>query len=243
MSIFYTVLLAVLAYASSEAKAGNADSNQRECTFEAQITKTVRLNYLLFLPKGYDAKPKQKWPLILFLHGAGERGDDLDLVKKHGIAKIVDQREDFPFVAVSPQCPGTSWWPSELESLNALLDEITAKYAVDTDRIYLTGLSMGGYGTWHLATAYPERFAAIAPICGGGDPKKACALKDLPVWAFHGAKDPVVSPEQSKAMVDALKDCGGDVQLTIYPEAAHDAWTETYDNPKLYEWFLKHRRQ
>ncbi|MBI1924098.1 prolyl oligopeptidase family serine peptidase [Candidatus Poribacteria bacterium] len=215
---------------------------QQAHTFEAQITKTVRLNYLLFLPKGYGEAEK-KWPVILFLHGAGERGDDVELVKKHGIPKIVEQREDFPFIAVSPQCPQDSWWTSEVDALNALLDKIVAKYAVDKDRIYLTGLSMGGYGTWRLATEYPERFAAIAPICGGGAPEKACVLKEMPVWVFHGAKDTVVKPEESEKMVEALKACGGDVRFTFYPDANHDSWTQTYDNPELYEWFLKHTRR
>ena len=198
----------------------------------------VQLDYLLFLPKGHQETSVEKWPLILFLHGAGERGDDLELVKKHGIPKIVEKNPDFPFIAVSPQCPEGSWWTSELRVLNALLDEIIEKYSVDTKRIYLTGLSMGGFGTWSLATMQPERFAAIAPICGGGEPRWAArSLKDVPVWVFHGAKDTVVPPKRSEEMVEALKAQGGDVQFTLYPDAGHDSWTETYDNPELYEWF------
>jgi predicted peptidase len=215
---------------------------QKACTFEAQITKTVRLNYLLFLPQGYGADPEKKWPLILFLHGMGERGDDLELVKIHGIPKIVEQGQDLKFIALSPQCPDSSFWTAETDALDALLDEVVRQYAADTARIYLTGLSMGGYGTWHLAVAYPDRFAAIAPICGGGPVQKACRLEDVPVWAFHGAKDPVVSVEESTKMVNALKECGADVKFTVYPDAEHDAWTETYDNPELYEWFLKHTK-
>lgn len=211
--------------------------------FEAQIVKTVRLDYLLFVPRDYGADSTRRWPLILFLHGAGERGADLELVKKHGIPKIVAPQPDFPFIAVSPQCPKFSWWTVELEALNALLDELIKAYAVDTERIYLTGLSMGGYGTWHLATAYPQRFAAIAPICGGGAPEKVSVLKDVPAWVFHGAKDTVVSPEESDKMVKALKAHGGEVKFTVYPEAGHDSWTETYDNPELYEWFLQHTRR
>lgn len=215
---------------------------QKELSFETQITKTVRLNYLLFLPKDYGTDQDKKWPLILFLHGAGERGDDLKLVKIHGIPKIVEQQEDFPFIAVSPQCPKFSWWPMEIEALNALLDDIIAKYSVDKDRLYLTGLSMGGYGAWALATAHPDRFAAIAPICGGGDPEKACVLKNVPAWIFHGEKDNVVNPDESRKMAKALEECGGNVQLTMYPEANHDSWTETYNNPELYKWFLKYKR-
>ncbi len=211
-------------------------------TFEKQIIKTVRLSYLLFLPKGYGMDLQEKWPLILFLHGAGERGDDLEMVKKHGIPKVSEQQEEFPFIAVSPQCPQYSWWPFEVDALNALLDEILAAYAVDSDRVYLTGLSMGGYGAWHLAMEHPERFAAIAPICGGGMPEKACVLKDLPVWVFHGAKDPVVPLQESESMVNALKACNGNVRFTVYPDAGHDSWTQTYDNPELYKWFLSHKR-
>jgi len=222
---------------------GSAPAKQQVCSFEAQIVKTVRLNYLLYLPRDYEADPRRKLPLILFLHGMGERGNnELELVKKHGIPKIVEQKEDFPFIAVSPQCPKNSFWTAEIEALNALLDEVIAKYRVDVDRIYLTGLSMGGYGAWSLAIAYPKRFAAIAPICGGGEPSEVPVLKDVPVWVFHGEKDNLVPPEESKKMVDALKACGGDVKFTLYPDADHDSWTRTYDNPELYEWFLKHSR-
>lgn len=240
---------------------------QQTRTFEVQFTRTVRLNYLLYLPRGYGTDLQKKWPLILFLHGAGERGDDLELVKIHGIPKIVEQRDDFPFIAVSPQCPADSiWameakalkvllskaetrqvvdikWMVEVEALNAFLDEVVSRHAVDTERVYLTGLSMGGYGAWRLATAYPGRFAAVAPICGGGDPEKVGVLRDVPVWVFHGAQDLAVPLSESEKMVDALEACGGNVRFTVYPDAEHDSWTRTYDNPELYEWFLQHTRQ
>ena len=218
---------------------------QQAYTFEAEVTqgsstRNVRFNYLLFLPKDYGTDPHKKWPLILFLHGAGETGNDLEMLEKHGIPRIVEQQADFPFITISPQCTYRGCWLNEADALNALLDEVSATYAVDTDRIYPTGLSMGGYGTWYLATKYPERFAAIVPIAGGGDSEKACALKNVPVWAFHGAKDDVVSPKESEEMVNALKACGGDVRFTLYPDAYHDSWTRTYENPELYEWLLKH---
>lgn len=219
-----------------------ANAGQSEQMFQKEITKKVSLGYLLYLPKGYGEKKDQKWPLILFLHGAGERGSDLSLVKKHGPPKLIDQGKEFPFIVVSPQCPTTSWWPEQVDALTALLDEVRSKYAVDAERVYLTGLSMGGFGTWTLASRYPERFAALAPICGGGDKYLVSRLKSVPVWVFHGAKDPVVPLQSSTDMVEALKRAGGDVQLTVYPEAQHDSWTETYNNPKLYEWFLSHRR-
>ena len=149
-----------------------------------------------------------------------------------------------------PQCPEDERWSDEV--ILGLLDELISKYRVDTNRIYLTGLSMGGFGTWSLGTRHPERFAAIAPICGGGEvidvllstKTKAEALKSLGVWAFHGAKDPVVALAESERMVAALKRAGAtDVRLTVYPEAGHDSWTATYEDPKLYEWFLSHRRK
>jgi predicted peptidase len=209
------------------------------------ITKTVAIKYLLYLPKDYGTKD-ERWPMILFLHGAGERGSNLEAVKKHGPPKLVAQDKDLPFVIVSPQCPAEDWWTNveQLDALNALVDEMVANYRVDPGRIYLTGLSMGGYGTWALAFTYPNRFAAIAPICGGGQPFMARRIRHLPVWVFHGGKDPVVPIKQSEDMVAALKKAGDtEVKFTVYPEAGHDSWTETYDNPQLYKWFLEHRRK
>lgn len=215
-------------------------SPQSEKSFSKEITITVKLNYLLFLPEGYEADAAKRWPLMLFLHGAGESGNDLKKVKVHGPPKIVETKKDFPFILVSPQSPGRGW---NADTLNALLDEIVKTYRVDPDRVYLTGLSMGGFGTWSLAAAHPERFAAIAPICGGGNPSDAGKLKDLPIWVFHGAKDPTVPLRSSQAMVNALKDAKApDVKFTIYPDAGHDSWTETYDNPDLYTWFLDHKK-
>jgi len=218
-----------------------ATIQQQERSFE----QTVRLRYLLFLPREYKAREQrgEKWPLILFLHGMGERGDDLERVKIHGIAKIVETQPDFPFIALSPQCPDGNMWWHHILTLKGLLDEVLADYAVDPQRVYLTGLSMGGYGTWSLAMAYPELFAAIAPICGGGMPEWVVALKEVPVWAFHGAEDPLVPLERGQRLVDALRAWGGDVRFTVYPGVGHDSWTQTYENPELYEWFLQHRRR
>lgn len=198
----------------------------------------VHLDYLLYLPKDYDKQ--NSWPMMLFLHGAGERGDDLELVKKHGPPKLIAEGKDFPFIVVSPQCPKDVWWqPSELA---ALLDDISGKYKVDADRIYVTGLSMGGFGSWALAGYAPQKLAAIAPICGGGETFWTKRFAHLPVWAFHGAKDTAVPLERSEAMVAALKKNGGDPKLTVYPEAGHDSWTATYNDPAFYEWLLAQKR-
>ena len=209
--------------------------------FQDAADPNLHCQYLLFIPEDYGKKD-ELWPLILFLHGAGERGSDLELVKKHGIPKIVETQKDFPFIAVSPQCPEDRWWTQETGMLKALLDEIISQYNVDTRRIYLTGLSMGGYGTWAMASEYPEYFAAIVPICGGGEASMAKNLKNIPVWAFHGAKDPTVPLRRSVEMVEAVKAAGGNAKLTVYPDALHDSWTQTYDNPELYYWLLTHRK-
>ncbi len=215
---------------------------QQSQKFEKKITTTVSCNYLLFLPEDYGKK-RQSWPLMVFLHGAGERGSVLNKVKVHGPPKIVENRKDFPFILVSPQCPEGDWWTEKVEVLINLVDDIAARYKVDKKRIYLTGLSMGGYGTWALASAYPEHFAAIAPICGGGSRIMSLRLKDIPIWVFHGAKDPVVPLEEAEEMVNAIRKRGGDVKFTIYPDAGHDSWTESYNNQELYDWFLEHRKQ
>ena len=204
------------------------------------------MQYLVYLPKDYDVKSSKHWPLILFLHGAGERGTNIQRVAIHGPPSLVRQGKDFPFIIVSPQCPeGESW---QNDSLVKLLNHVLGEYKADAKRVYLTGLSMGGYGTWNLAVAHPEKFAAIVPICGGGDyintvlasRAKAAALQRLPVWAFHGAKDQVVPLDESERMINALKKLGcKEVKLTVYPEASHDSWTETYNNPELYKWLLQ----
>lgn len=215
-----------------------ADQPGTQQAAQLNTTVKVQLSYLMYLPKDYE---KQKsWPLLLFLHGSGERGDDLELVKVHGPPKLIAAGKDFPFIVVSPQCPkDRRWEPIELV---ALLDDIAEKHTVDGDRIYVTGLSMGGFGTWELASFAPDRLAAIAPICGGGEKYWARQFAHLPVWAFHGAKDTGVPLERSQLMIDELKKNGGDPKLTVYPEAGHDSWTETYDNPELYTWLLEQKR-
>ncbi|MHB1038056.1 MAG: carboxylesterase family protein [Pirellulales bacterium] len=230
------VVLAGLVLVSSLRAEAPPAKAQQEKHFEKQVT--YKLDYLLFLPADYE-KSDKAWPLILFLHGAGETGNDLAMVKKHGPPKIVETKRDLPFIIVSPQSSGRGW---NVETLNLLLDEIVSNYKVDKDRVYLTGLSMGGFGTWALAAAHPERFAAIVPICGGGNPGDARRLRNLPAWVFHGAKDPVVPLDRSEAMVKALKEAGGNVKFTVYPEAGHDSWTAAYEDPELYKWLLEQKR-
>ena len=261
-----------------------AADTQTVASFEQTITKKVGYQYLLSLPTGYDATSDKKWPVILFLHGSGERGSDVWKVAIHGPPKLIrgpvatppptpqagtkappapapetaearalrEQSAAFlkaNFIVVSPQCPAGTWWDDD--GVLSLLDEVTANHKTDPSRHYLTGLSMGGFGAWSVAMKYPERFAAIVPICGGGNPtdirrsarEKKIALLSLGVWVFHGAKDPTVALAESETMVAALKKAGvTDLQFTVYPEAKHDSWTETYNNPELYTWLLKHQR-
>lgn len=235
-------LLVVAPWAPAAEPAASPQTGQSAQTFEKQIV--VKLDYLLSLPPDYNKEPEKKWPLMLFLHGSGERGTDVNAVKKHGPPHIIDTDPDSAvakeFIVVSPQCPPGRWWkPDELASL---LDDIQAKYRVDADRVYLTGLSMGGFGTWDLASNFPERFAAIAPMCGGGRVEMARRLKNMPIWVFHGEKDPAVPIARSEEMVEALTKLGADVKFTRYPNVGHDCWTQSYENPELYAWFLSHHR-
>lgn len=201
---------------------------------------SMNKNYLIFTPGNYKIDG-DGFPLMIFLHGAGERGNDLEFVKRHGPPKIILKNPSFSFILVSPQCKAErTWVPDDVINL---VNEIKSKLNVDETRIYLTGLSMGGFGTWGTAIEHPDVFAAIMPICGGSDPSGVCAMKDVPIWAFHGAKDNVVPIHRSEEMVDALKKCGGNPLFTVYPNATHDSWTETYNNPEIYSWLLKHKKE
>jgi predicted peptidase len=222
--------------------------------FHQKVKTTLDCPYLLFLPKDYAAQKSQKWPLLLFLHGAGECGTNVWRADIHGPAKYVASHPDFPFILLTPLCPSNQVWSTQV--LTGLLDETIRKYRVDPNRVYLTGLSQGGFGTWELAMACPERFAAIIPIAGGGNdlpillahlgyasPVRTAALKGLSVWAFHGAKDTVVLPEESKRMIAALQQLGvAEAKITIYPDATHNSWERTYNNPEIYDWLLQHQR-
>jgi len=202
--------------------------------------KMVRLvNYLLYLPDGYQQDSSKSWPLMIFLHGSGERGNDLEKIKVHGPPKLIEQGKKFPFIVVSPQADQGGWDARELYNL---LQECKHAYRVDPDRVYLTGLSMGGFGTWDLAIKHPEEFAAIVPICGGGDTAEIWKLRNMPVWCFHGAKDSSVPIAMEQKMIRALQNYNPSVRFTVYPEAGHDSWTATYNNDSLYQWLLLQKK-
>jgi predicted peptidase len=233
------LLVAMIAMAGAAA----AD-DQTAVTFKKRISHQVVLDYLLHLPEGYDRATKdQSWPLILFLHGAGERGSDLEMVKKHGPPKLIAAGKDIPAIVVSPQCPTNEWWNDHVEALLALSDDVAKKHRVDPDRVYVTGISMGGFGTWALLAREGERFAAAIPICGGGSRLGLQRAMNVPIWAFHGDADPVVAVDETTRLIEVMKSRGAqNVKLTIYPGVKHDSWTQTYDDPAVWEWLFAQKR-
>lgn len=201
--------------------------------------------YVLFVPHGYDGS--KKYPLILFLHGAGERGDDGQLPVMQGIGNAIKFKggeKKFPCFVIFPQCKKRSSWKADSpdgKRALAILEEIQKNYKIDNNRIYLTGLSMGGYGTWSLATAHPNKWAAIAPICGGGDPAAAESIKHIPCWCFHGAEDKAVPVGRSREMIKALEKVGGQPRYSEFPYVGHNSWDSAYVTPELIPWMLGHR--
>ncbi len=213
---------------------------------QQEVYDPASLNYLLFIPRDTSAVINGKYPLIISLHGIGESGSSLWTVKNDGLPKILDGKNTFPFIVVSPQCPSsTEWYYDRTDiKLNKLLDSVIARYPVDTNRIYLTGYSMGGIGTLDLSIRYPQRFAALLPIAFRIETGwNVCAIKDIPTWAFHGQRDPVIPIANAQSVISALITCGGNPTFTIYSNAYHDAWTQTYSNPAIYNWLLTKTKQ
>lgn len=198
------------------------------------------LRYIIRYPKGFSEN--KRYPVILFLHGAGTRGDDMSRLVSHPFFVLTEKHESFPFVCVAPLCSENTWFDL-WEHLEKLVTEIAELPFADQSRIYLTGASMGGYAAWQLAMSMPEYFAAIVPVCGGGMYWNAKRLVDIPVWAFHGAKDRNVLLEESVKMVEAVNRRGGEAKLTVYPENEHDAWSDTYSNPDVFAWLLQYQNK
>ena len=211
---------------------------QVEQSFQSAGDPKIKLGYLLYLPENYG-KANERSPLLLFLHGSGERGNDLSLVTIHGPPKMISQGQHLPFVVVSPQCPEKQGWNTT--TLLALLDDLEARYSIDRDRVYVTGLSMGGFGTWALIAAEPDRFAAAVPVCGHAHPRDAHPAAHVPTWVHVGDRDHRSLVGNSRGMVNSLQAMNADVKFTIYSGVGHDCWTQTYGTPELYEWMLRHR--
>lgn len=210
------------------------------------ISKSVTVDgaartYVVYVPPEYD--PSETWPMVVFLHGAGERGDDGIDQTRVGIGPAIQSApERFPCIVVMPQCPVNIMWPAVAPQIDAVIADTLASYNVDESRMYLTGLSMGGYGTFMYGADNIERFAALAPICGGGRVTDAAKLATVPMWVFHGGADPVVTPDKSRTMVEAIEAAGGDVQYTEYPGVGHNSWDAAYGDPALMEWMLSKRK-
>ncbi|WP_017415383.1 dienelactone hydrolase family protein [Clostridium tunisiense] len=211
-------------------------------SYKFEKTIKLTLNYIVYLPENYTTN--SKWPLILSLHGSGERGNNIDDVKKWGINKILREDNNFPFIVVCPQCPSGEVWEMQFNMLKELLDEIENNYSIHKEREYLTGYSLGAYGTWNFAILNQERFAAIVPISGGAiSPKKAMSLNQLPIWVAHGDNDTVVEFEESKRIVDCLRIYNPNIIFKIYKGAGHEVCTLAYEEPELYQWLLKQKRK
>lgn len=205
---------------------------------KTEVRSIQGLRCVVGFPEGY--RSGEAYPTILFLHGAGSRGTDLEVLRGNPYFQILSQKEEFPFVSIAPQCHENTWFDL-IDALKRLVAEAVSYDFVDAERLYLMGASMGGYATWQLAMSVPWRFAAIVPICGGGMYWNAARLAHVPIWAFHGALDQTVLPEESQKMVDAVNRRGGDAKLTIYPNNGHDAWSDTYGDPAVFRWLLQHR--
>jgi len=231
--------LSVNAYAD-DAKPGHQVRQTTTVTVEREGQPVkVEMDYWLYLPQKDTAESDQTLPMMLFLHGAGERGDDLDVVKKHGPPKLVAERPKFRFILISPQCPKDDRWHTD--ELAKLVEHVANTQHVDKKRMYVTGLSMGGSGTWSLLASYPGTFAAGIPICGRGDLATVDMLVKTPIWAVVGGKDRPELVAGNEAIVEALKKAGGTIKFTLYPDAGHDSWTETYNNPEYFTWLLSNK--
>jgi predicted peptidase len=225
-----------------------AEQGGRKGIMRVRQLTSAQYPYLAILPADFN-QPGQKWPLIVFLHGGDQRGRNFDLLKVNGPPRTALRETDFPFVVVAPQLAEGKLW--EPDAVASFVKRIIPRFRIDASRVYLTGLSTGGYGTWAAGLKYPERFAAIVPVAGGGDTvylKHAEGvyhehLKGLGVWAFHGGADPVIDASESTRLVDELRSLGvRDARATIYGGVGHDIWDRVYDDPALYEWLLSKQR-
>ena len=204
-----------------------------------EIARYEAIEYMIRYPNGYE--PGQRCPVILHLHGAGTIGQRVEQLREQYCFQVTETMENFPFIVVCPLCHDRTWFDI-FEQLKRFAIYLSQAEFCQSDRFYLIGGSMGAYTAWQLGMSLPELFAAMVPICGGGMYWNAARLKDMPVWAFHGAKDPTVLCRESELMVRYINQKGGNARLTVYPNNRHDAWSDTYRNPAVYEWLLSHKK-
>ncbi|WP_460470141.1 carboxylesterase family protein [Emticicia fontis] len=215
------------------------------CTYGQAINKPkARYNYLLYLPKDYDKKT-MPYPLVIYLHGSSHRGNDLNKLKGYGIPYVIDKGKDFNFIVASPQCPDEKYWSTE-NWFDSLYTELTTKYRIDKDRIYLTGISLGGYGTFIAGMDHADKLAAIAPLCGGlndSDMTIICStIKNMPIWTFHGTADNVIPISETERVVKALEECKGNIKFTRLENEGHSI-QYLYEGNEIYEWMLQWKRK
>lgn len=209
----------------------------------AQDKIKVNYDFLLSLPDDYE-DGKEAYPLVIYLHGGSQKGNDLNKLKEYGLPYLVEKGEKFDFMIASPQCPDGKYWSTE-NWFDSLYISLTNNYRIDTNRIYLTGISMGGYGVFITAMDFPDKFAAIVPLCGGcndSDTTRICNLKDIPVWAFHGTDDNLIPVSESERIVEALEDCDGNIKFTRLDGEGHGIQYLYEKMPEIYDWMLKQKR-
>jgi predicted peptidase len=211
------------------------------CDAQPGAKNKARYDYLLYLPKDYS-RHQRKYPLLIYLHGGSQRGNDLEKLKTYGPPAQVAQGRDFPFIIASPQCPEGKYWSTQ-DWFDSLYTQLVKAYRIDTRRIYVTGISMGGYGAWQVAVDYPHAFAAVVPLCGGlNDPGQVCRINRVPVWTFHGTADDVIPFSETEKLVSGLEQCNGKVTFTRLENEGHSI-QYLYEREDLYHWMLKHKRR
>ena len=210
--------------------------------YRVELKPVLEMQYLIYLPNGYESDSEAEFPLLLFLHGGGPGGDDLEMLKRSGFAGKIEEGKSFPFMVLSPQNPHPRKFWNET-ALITLLDKIQKEYRVDPSRVWVAGLSRGGYGAWRMAIQYPDRFAALVAVCGETPDHYASWLGDMPIWVFHGEDDRTISIKESDEMVAALKKNGNPVRYTRYPDTGHNAWDQAFSDPELYKWLLAQKKQ
>jgi predicted peptidase len=244
---FALIQFTILASLGINVQAAGDQPIERRGASRASVVTSARMPYLAITPANF--RGQTRWPLIIFLHGSDQRGTDLNVLKLSGPVKYALNNPGFPFVVVAPQLAPGKIWNGELVARFA--NQLISRFRIDPARIYLTGVSTGGYGVWSAALQHPERWAAVVPVAGGGNtviPKHAegaqlSALQSLGVWAFHGGSDSIVDPSESQRMVSELQRIGaGDVRVTVFPGAPHDVWNQVFDDPSIYSWLLGHQR-
>ena len=250
------ILIASPLAATAEPKEGSLDLLEKKIYADADGKK---LPYRLLKPMTVD--PNEKYPLVVFLHGAGERGDDNEAQLRHGVPEFLkpENRKDYPCFLIAPQCPAAQKWvdvdwggdthmqpkePSEpIRLVLGLIDDARKDYPVDPKRVYITGLSMGGFGTWDILARRPDLFAAAVSICGGADETTAAKIAKIPIWAFHGAKDGAVKVSRTRNMIEALKKAGGEPKYTEYPDVGHDSWVPAYKDAEMMKWLFAQKKE